>query len=510
MAAARATAGRTAVCWLRNDLRVADSATMDHVANTCYDAAVFVYCFHPRTYTESWMGLPRTSGHRARFLLDTLSDLRSALRGLGSDLVVRHGLPAEVIAGLVDELAADVVVYHQAVGSEEADDEAALAAALPDAVTVKSFWGRTLHHRDDLPFALADLPPTFTPFRKALERAHSVPREIIPRPTSLPPLPDAVEPGKLPSLTDLGLERPPADSRAVHGFPGGESGAWARIAEWMWDGDALRRYKETRNGMLGGEYSSKLSPWLALGCISPRQVASEVRRYEAERVANKSTYWLIFELLFADYFTFYAARAGRSLFAARGPADVSNAAWDGSDAAFAAWAAGTTGIPLVDANMRELLATGYMSNRGRQIVASVLTKNMRVDWRRGAAWFEAQLIDHDVALNYGNWAYVAGVGADPRPDRYFNVAKQAATYDPDGAYQATWLPPADRAAPSYPATPIIDLAATYPSARNHPAARRSAPRKGRGRARGRYGRKLQKPNKRTVKRATQRAAQLSD
>lgn len=253
--------------------------------------------------------------------------------------------------------------------------------------------------------------------------------------------------GGLPSHGDvrgvLGAKSPGNTTATSTGFRGGETAALARLKEYLWDSDCLKTYKETRNGMLGGNYSSKFSPWLAHGCLSPRTVVAEVSRYEKERVANDSTYWLLFELIWRDYFRFYALAHGTRLFQLWGPR---NSPDDGSklwrtDARFMqAWSLGTTGYPFVDANMRELLATGFQSNRGRQNVASFFVKDLDMDWRLGGEWFEGLLLDHDAGSNWGNWTYVAGVGADPREDRYFLIPKQSRDYDRQGEYMRHWLP----------------------------------------------------------------------
>lgn len=230
-----------------------------------------------------------------------------------------------------------------------------------------------------------------------------------------------------------------SDQRGVLDFRGGETAGQDRLNDYFWKTDSLRRYKETRNGMLGADYSSKFSPWLAMGCLSPRQIASEVQRYERERVANDSTYWLIFELLWRDYFAMMVAKHGANVFGVeglRGEALPWNQDVDSCDL----WRTGRTGFPLIDANMRELVTSGFMSNRGRQNVGSFLTKNLGVDWRMGAEWFESQLIDHDPCSNYGNWNYVAGVGNDARGFRWFNTIKQANDYDPEGEYVRYWCP----------------------------------------------------------------------
>jgi deoxyribodipyrimidine photo-lyase len=191
--------------------------------------------------------------------------------------------------------------------------------------------------------------------------------------------------------------------------------------------------------MLGADYSSKFSPWLALGCLSPRYVADRVKRYERDRLANDSTYWLIFELLWRDFFRFVAMKYGDRLFAKSG-LQGKNIPWRLDWEKFQKWQVGMTGYPLIDANMRELAATGFMSNRGRQNVASFLTKNLGIDWRMGAEWFESLLIDYDVCSNYGNWNYTAGIGNDARDFRYFNIPKQSKDYDPKGSYLKHWLP----------------------------------------------------------------------
>ena len=242
---------------------------------------------------------------------------------------------------------------------------------------------------------------------------------------------------------------PVRDARSVLPFVGGESAALARVEHYVWTTTAVRTYKDTRNGLLGADYSTKLSPWLAFGCISPRTVAAEVRAHEARAGANDSTYWVLFELLWRDYFRFACLAWGPRLFWLWGPRQEPDRSrpWRRDAVYRDAWCLGRTGYPFVDANMRELLLTGFMSNRGRQNVASFFTRDLQMDWRIGAEWFESLLIDHDPGSNYGNWTYVAGVGADPREDRYFSIPKQSRDYDRDGAYMRTWLPELARASP---------------------------------------------------------------
>lgn len=241
----------------------------------------------------------------------------------------------------------------------------------------------------------------------------------------------------LPTLAALGYASPPADGRAALPFRGGAQAAYERLVHYFWNTQSLSRYKETRNGLIGADYSSKLSPWLANGSISARAIYHEVEQYEAEIGANDSTYWLKFELLWREYFKFVAMKHGRRIFSPGG-IQGKKVVWKDDPQLFRQWACGSTGDRFVDANMRELLYTGFMSNRGRQNVASYFVHQLRQDWRKGAAWFESLLLDYDVASNYGNWMYAAGLGNDPR-DRVFNTGRQASMYDPDGAYRNLWL-----------------------------------------------------------------------
>ena len=161
--------------------------------------------------------------------------------------------------------------------------------------------------------------------------------------------------------------------------------------------------------------------------------------FEAEHGASDSSYWLWFELLWRDYFRLLQRKYGRRLF--NGSGLKGNASPPHDAAAFDRWRSGQTGHALIDAGMRELAATGYISNRMRQIVASYLIHELGCDWRAGAAWFESCLIDFDVCSNQGNWLYIAGFGTDPRGGRRFNPNKQAAEHDADGHYRALWSTP---------------------------------------------------------------------
>ncbi|WP_338738203.1 DASH family cryptochrome [Haloplanus salilacus] len=431
-------ASDTTLLWLRRDLRLHDSPAL--VAAADANRLLPVYVFDPRRYGTAAFGgsasfeYPKTGGRRTAFRTEAVADLRARLRTRGSDLVVRVGNPERVVADLADRIDADVVHVHTRPTPEERATERRVETELD--APLDRHWGHTLYHPDDLPDDVADIDDTYTPFRKSVESSASI-REPLPIP-SIPDRPGGVDAGELPDPAALGIEADPIDDRAALAFEGGESAGLDRLDEYLWETDSLREYKETRNGLLGRDYSSKFSPWLNEGCLSPRRVHAAVDEYENCRVANDSTYWLRFELRWRDFFQFQFAKHGTTPFA---PGGIRRREidWRNDEDALDRWKRGETGIPFVDATMRELNATGYMSNRGRQNAASFLANDLRIDWRRGAAYFEMRLIDYDPASNYGNWAYVAGVGNDSR-NRSFDVLGQAKRYDPEAAYVRQWLP----------------------------------------------------------------------
>ncbi|GMJ05256.1 cryptochrome 3 [Hibiscus trionum] len=441
------------IVWFRNDLRVLDNEPL-FKAWVSSEAVLPVYCIDPRLFQTTYhFGFPKTGALRAQFMIECLADLKKNLMKKGLNLLIQHGKPENIIPLLAKAFAAHTVYAHKETCSEELQVERLVAKSLRQIVLspaqgkssrsssthnpkLELLWGSTLYHLDDLPFSIDSLPDVYTQFRKSVEAKCAI-RGCIRLPKSLGPPPSIDDWGTIPSIEQLGLH----SEKTTKGmrFLGGEAAALGRVTEYFWKKDLLKIYKDTRNGMLGPDYSTKFSPWLASGSLSPRFVYEEVKRYEKERLANDSTYWVLFELIWRDYFRFISIKYGNSLFHLGGPRKVEHR-WRRDEKLFEAWRNGCTGYPLIDANMKELSASGFMSNRGRQIVCSFLVRDMGIDWRMGAEWFETCLLDYDPCSNYGNWTYGAGVGNDPREDRYFSIPKQAQTYDPDGEYVAFWLP----------------------------------------------------------------------
>jgi deoxyribodipyrimidine photo-lyase len=426
---------KTAIVWFKTDLRITDNETLVK-ALAQNEQIVPVYCFDPRQWRTTENGFKKTGSLRTQFLFESLIDLNKQLERLGAHLLIANGLPEEVIPQLALKYEVSKVYAKREVGYEEKQVEMAVETALwKQKCELERISTSTLYHAGDLPFSIKSIPEIFTEFRKKIEKESHI-RPIFEQATKMnSPLMKGFE---LPLLAELGLEKVQIDERAAIDFKGGETAAIQRLNHYFFETKALANYKETRNGLIGADYSSKFSAWLSLGCISPRFIYHKIKEFESELVANDSTYWLVFELIWRDYFRFMMKKHQAKFFQ-KGGIQGKELATTGDLDKVHRWINGETGVDFVDANMRELKLTGFMSNRGRQNVASYFCNELNLDWRIGAAYFEEQLIDYDVCSNWGNWAYLAGVGNDPRGNRAFNIEKQANDYDKKGAYRKLWL-----------------------------------------------------------------------
>jgi deoxyribodipyrimidine photo-lyase len=432
--------------WFRNDLRVTDNKRLKAACDA--DGAVMgVYFFDPRFYKESDFGLdtdfklpfPRTSNYRAQFIREAVADLRDQLAEHNIPLLVFHKKPTDVIPNLIKDHGITDIYLQEEWTRDELDQEKELGKELDQLENKPKghrFYDQFLFHPDDIPFhSFQDIPKVFTEFRKKCEKQSSV-RELVSIKQYKQEALD-IDATKIPSLEDLGLEPVQKDDRSAFPWSGGSKSAWERLNHYFWETKQLQDYKKTRNGLVGIDYSSKFSAWLAIGCISAPEIYHEVKKYEKEIKKNQDTYWLIFELIWRDFFKYVSLKYKDDIFNIDGILG-NTYEWKSSERELQKWIDGDTHEPFVNANMKELAATGFMSNRGRQNVASYWSKHKEQDWRLGAAYFEYILIDYDVHSNYGNWMYNSGVGNDPR-NRTFNIKSQADRYDANNEYQNLWL-----------------------------------------------------------------------
>lgn len=427
---------KTALVWFKTDLRLEDNESLvKAIANS--KEIVPVYCFDDSHFETTPYGFKKTGGYRAQFLLESLQDLDANLRKLGSGLLIVKGKPEVELPKIVQEYKIQKVYAKREVAFEEKRTEKMVQDELFKLrCELETCSTSTLYHAEDLPFSIKNIPDVFTNFRKKTEK-DAIIRKSFEKPTEIhsPEIPAL----QLPSLEALGLKKVTIDKRAAIQFKGGESEAIKRLNHYFYETKCLSKYKVTRNGMVGADYSSKFSAWLAMGCLSPRYIYTEVKKYEKEFGANDSTYWLVFELLWRDFFRFMFKKHQTKFFLYSGIQSEKVNSKSLNEKLLSQWNNGATQSDFINANMIELKNTGFMSNRGRQNVASYFCNELNMDWRVGAAYFEEQLIDYDVCSNWGNWAYLAGVGNDPRDHRWFNIEKQANDYDKKMEYRNLWL-----------------------------------------------------------------------
>lgn len=398
------------IYWFRSDLRIADNPAF---AQACQQASkqvgkvLAVYVHDPKHALQTQWGFERMGVHRQAFLAARLQDLRAQLKAYGLDLVELLGSPKDALPAFAKLNDTAAIHCEDIAAPEEQDDVDAVKAT---GLQVKTQWQSSLLDPADLPFEVQNLPAVFTAFRNKVEKQAVKPRKPLIRFENLPE----------------SAEVSPANKHLKHYFAN----------------DFALTYKQTRNQPMNWSpaqhFSTQFSPWLACGAISAPMIHAALKRFESERGANDSTYWIGFELLWRDYFRFLHLQQGKKLYRKQGLGSVELAMVPDNKQGFKRWCEGRTGEPLVDAGMRELAATGWLSNRMRQMVASYLVYDLQGDWRAGAAWFESQLIDYDVYSNQGNWLYIAGRGTDPRGGRRFNPQMQAQQHDPDGIYRRFW------------------------------------------------------------------------
>jgi deoxyribodipyrimidine photo-lyase len=428
---------KTKLVWFRNDLRLHDNEPLLSAINRS-EQIIPLYIFDIRQFQITRFGFKKTGSFRTQFLLESVQNLRDNLKEIGGNLIVRIGLPEQIIPELCKQYNVVSVYFNKEVAPEEIQVENNVEKELIKLdVNWRDTYTSTLLNKSELPFSIPKLPDVFTAFKTKVEHDCNIQSPL--ETPQIVRIPEGIESGELPSIAQLNNSYTKIDERAAIQFKGGEREGLKRLHTYLWDRDGLKTYFDTRNGLIGEDYSTKLSPWLALGCISPRQVYQEIKRYEVERIKNKSTYWLTFELLWRDFFHFTMEKQKNKLFLHEGFNSSAKTKPSFDSENFQNWIDGKTGLNFIDANMNELRLTGFMSNRGRQNVASYLINDLKVNWVMGAAYFESLLIDYDVYSNYGNWAYIAGVGNDPRTDRYFNIERQTKVYDAEGKYRALWL-----------------------------------------------------------------------
>ncbi|WP_413576114.1 DASH family cryptochrome [Bdellovibrio sp. HCB290] len=380
-----------ALYWFRNDLRIHDNEALNWVCNNA-QSALFVYSYP--------LNFSRAGKFRRKFLLESLASLERELEIRGHNLVITYSHPEEVLPTLIHKYKIDTLVFTEEHTPEEIREEKqVLSRIVID--NIKSFDQRTLLKKSVLPFAVHEVPNTMAEYQVLLRDIE--PEKVLQIPLIWPE-PISTDEFELDLLRELRMFITPSR------FTGGELQALTRLKEFIWDKDLLRSFKDPNSELMHFDDSSKFSPWLSNGSLSPRVIYWEVKNYEKDRSQSTSTQWMLLDLLRRDFFKYYAMKLGPFLFQAdNNPAHQPLVDDRLQQELFKSWKVGNTGKDHVDGNMKELNETGFLPYRGRVEVANYLTETLSLDWRWGARYFEEMLIDYDAASNWGNWNYTIGV-----------------------------------------------------------------------------------------------------
>ncbi len=408
----------TDIMWFRRDLRVADHPALSAAADA--DRLLCVFVLDRRILAGD-----RMSPARAIYLRHALADLASSLEDRGSRLVVREGDPTTVITDLAREVEADAVHVSEDHTPFARTRDGAVESALQDVGTeLVRHGGVTIAPPGSVRTGSGSVYKVFTPFHRSWkDREHGAPLDA---PGSLPPAPEGIEGLALSDCDLLAADGPP------QAWPdGGEGPARQRLERWL-EG-AVEDYDDQRD-VMAADGTSRLSPDLHMGCLSPREVWSRLDR----RRTGHSTYAT--EIAWRDFYLHVMAEWPETARTAFRP-EYRDLPWRDDPEGLQAWKDGMTGYPVVDAAMRQLTTTGWMHNRARMIVASFLCKDLLIDWREGEAHFMRHLVDADVASNNGGWQWAAGTGTDAQPFfRIFNPVTQGTRFDPEGSYVRRYVP----------------------------------------------------------------------
>ena len=424
----------TGLVWFGNDLRIHDNNVLS-LAVKNHTKVIGVFIIDPFLFEENKFGFKKMDVFRAQFLLESLHDLKHQLLTKNISLLVYLDKPDIKLKAICDSYQIDSIYKQKEWTHEENISKIKVQKSLQNTIKIIEVYNQFLYHPEDVNIKIENIPQVFSNLRKKLEKYVAVRANTEVQKLNSTNIINTTN--HIPTLNELGFKLFEKDKRTAFPFHGGESEGLKRLHNYFFETKKLGFYKKTRNGLIGTDYSSKFSPWLANGSLSATTIYWNVKKFEEDEIKNQSTYWLIFELIWRDYFKYISLKHGNDIFKIGGILNK-NYSWSSNKKIIKNWINGETKDDFVNANMIELKRTGWMSNRGRQNVASYFAKELKLDWRIGAAYFESKLLDYDVHSNYGNWMYTSGVGNDPR-DRKFNTQLQAERYDPSFSYRKLWL-----------------------------------------------------------------------
>jgi len=412
------------ILWFRQDLRIHDNEALQEAIRSS-DELIPIFIFNPKDFRPKTIyGTPKTGLNRTRFLIESIHDLRLCLRSLGSDLIVRVGDPGKILYELASFYKINWVYCNRERTREEVLVQDHLEQKLwTIGCEMRYSRGKMLFYTSDLPYPVTHCPDSFTLFKKETEQIIYV-RSPLETPFEIPPFSELIEPGEIPETEDL---IPFNDESTIQYFTGGETAGLAALSAYGADFPV---------GSMASDGTS-LSPWLSMGCLSPKKVFHEAPLFKSGKEEIQQY------LLYRDYLRLMGIKYGDKIFYKSGIKGVPLKHRTDTEE-LSKWQHGKTGIPIIDAAMHQLNKTGWMPDQLRRLVAGYYLKVLNLDWRLGAAFFESKLIDYDPCSNWVSWLNMTGIGPDTRDDRIINYDAVGKRLDPDGQYINAWIPQSAR------------------------------------------------------------------
>ena len=402
---------KTSIVWFRNDLRLHDNeALVDACSNN--DDIVPVYIFDTRLFfNQTKFGFRKTGLFRTKFILESILTLKQNLISRGSDLLIRTGITEDILFELASTLKSSYIYCNRERTQEELDVQNAVEKKLWSiGQEVRFYRGKMLFYTADLPFPITHCPDQFSGFRKEVEKFVSI-REPLETPCQISsPQKTELDYGYVPNWEFFEFEKSNFHEQCIKG---GEDEGIKIMHDFLSSTEGILKYAESKDLYDHNAGASKLSAYLSQGCLSPKQLYHEIIKRTELKISNKSVRKFIGELFWRDHYRFMAKKHGNMIFKINGVHDEKRLyKFNMNNDLFEKWSRGETGERLVDANMHQLNETGYLSQRGRVIVAKYLINKLKLNWIKGAEYFESMLVDYDPCSNYGNWGHLANVGLE--------------------------------------------------------------------------------------------------
>jgi len=424
--------------WFRHDLRLYDNLALTEATNQC-DVVLPVFVFDERMFEEkSEYGFRKIGVQRAKFLIESVINLKKSFAERNIELIVRFGKTEEVIYSIASQIRSTWVYCNR----ERTPDEEKIQDNLENKLwqvgqELRYSRGKMLYHTGDLPFPIRHTPDTYAAFYREVGKIVPV-RKPLPIPDKILPYMGNVPSESIPTLEELGYSEEEINGH-VSEFKGGEFTALKMLDDFIknhFKVKALGLKKKKGQKVL----VTHLSPYLNSGCISPKTIYNAINKFMGNKYHKNRANCIIHGLMRRDYLKLLEKKYKEKVFEYKGIKGVAPEGLSDDMNKFGIWKDAITGVPIVDAFMRELNTTGFISFEGRRILSQFLIEELKVNWRIGAEYFQSVLIDYNACSNWGNWNIVAGVGYDAKEDRYCNFITKSKKLDPKGEFIRRWIP----------------------------------------------------------------------